>query len=313
MMRIFAATDLTPAGTRVIDLAASLAEASKGELLIAHVADLPPEPGPLGGGEEVGPALEALRARVRQRVQAATTALDDECKRVAARGIQCETRLLEGHPWEVLITEASREGVDLMVVGPHAPIEGHSVREALRGRLLGTTADRVVRHAPCPVLVAPSDDLPRTFQGATWLVGVDFSPASRSAVQLTGQIARATEGRIVLGHVVAAPGVDDGEDETTSWRRVLREESRKQALQQLRDLATEVGVADLLEGERAAHGPAAETLCDTVSEVGADVLVIGTHGRTGVARLLLGSTAEKSLRHAQVPVLVVRAMDTGRA
>jgi universal stress protein E len=312
-MRIFAATDLTAAGARVVDLAASLAATVQGELVLAHVADLPPEPTAADSGGEVGPALEALRERVRVRVQEATAELDAQCRRATDRGIACETRLLEGHPWETLVTEATHQGADLMVVGPHAVREEGSVGDAIRGRLLGTTADRVIRHAPCPVLVAPSEDLPPRFEGARWLVAVDFSPASRSAVQLAGRLARAGKGQLVLGHVIAAPGMDEGEQETTSWRRVLREESRKQALNELRALGADAGVEDVHEGQHVLHGPAAEELCRLSDELDAQVLVVGTHGRTGVARLLLGSTAEKCLRLARVPVLVVRTMDTGRA
>lgn len=313
-MRIFAATDLTPAGARVVDLAASLAATVQGEVLLAHVADIPAEPSPAKPSGEVESALESLRERLRQRVQEATAELDAQCRRATDRGVHCETRLLEGHPWEVLVTEAANLGADLMVVGPHAARpEGSKMGDALRGRLLGTTAERVIRHAPCPVLVAPSEDMPPRFEGARWLVGVDFSPASRSALQLTGKLARAGGGQLVLSHVISAPGVDEGEEETTSWRRVLREESRKQALQELRALAADVGVQDLHEAEHVLHGPAAEELCRLAESTEAQALVLGTHGRTGVARLLLGSTAEKCLRLARVPVLVVRSMDTGRA
>jgi nucleotide-binding universal stress UspA family protein len=311
-MRIFAATDLTPSGARVVDLAATLAAAVGGELLVAHVAALPPTPAPGDVGEEIAPAMDALRARLRERIEHATAALDRECVRASKKGVACESRLVEGHPWEVLVTEAAREGADIMVVGSHSAETGHG-HGGMVGRLIGTTADRIVRHAPCPVLVAPEGPAPESLEGARWLVGVDFSPACRSAVQLTTRLARASSGRLMLAHSVATAPYYEGDDVAGGWQAVLREDSRKRAEQALRAMADEAADGAVYEGNHVTYGSAARELCQAARDTKADVLVVGNHGRGGVARLLLGSTAEKCLRYSPVPVLVVRTMDPGRA
>ena len=59
--------------------------------------------------------------------------------------------------------------------------------------------------------------------------------------------------------------------------------------------------------KRAEIGDAASTICSVAGEIGADVIILGSHGRTGMSRLFLGSTSEHVVRHAPCPVLVVRA------
>lgn len=313
-MRIIAATDLTPSGRRAIDLAAEIASANGGQLELVHVTDLPPERSTLAEGSEIEPALDALRARLRQRVEESAAALEKERARCAARGIECETRLLEGHPWEAIVEEAARWQATLLVVGSHGWRSTKVLRETIRERLLGSTADRAVRFAPCPVLVAIGEGPPEDLRGATWLVGVDFSPASTAAVRLAGRLAAATGGRLALAHAVAPTGIDEEETTEPSWRQVLREESRKEAERRLRKLAEAAGGGTATyEGERISHGPPAQELCTATRETGARILVVGSHGKKGLTRLLLGSTAERCLRLSHVPVLVVRPEDVGAA
>ncbi|MFW6051683.1 MAG: universal stress protein [Myxococcota bacterium] len=313
-MKIIAATDLTDGSRRVVDLALEIAAATGAELDLCHVVDLPPEPSPLETRSEVEPALEALRARVRERVEKASAALEEERRRCAERGVECRTRLVEGHPWEAVIEEATRAQAALLVVGPHGSNAPTVLREAIRERLLGSTADRVVRHAPCPVLVATGDRPIGNMRGSKWLVGVDFSPASRAAVQLARKLAEPAGAQLVLTHTVPPTGLPEDDTREPTWRQLLREESRKQAEAELRSLAAdEGGGADIHQGERASYGPPAEELCRAASETSADLLVLGSHGKKGLTRLLLGSTAERCLRRADIPVLVVKPADTGAA
>jgi nucleotide-binding universal stress UspA family protein len=62
--------------------------------------------------------------------------------------------------------------------------------------------------------------------------------------------------------------------------------------------------------KRVEVGDAATTICAVAEELGVDVIVVGTHGRTGLSRFFLGSTSEHVIRHAPCPVLVVRVEDS---
>ncbi len=145
----------------------------------------------------------------------------------------------------------------------------------------------------------------------TLLVPHDFSTAAERAFAQATDLAALSGGRVVLLHVSPIPhGLraesrilpDDG-DGSTLVR--IDEYMTSAARRKLADLAKERCPSAHLHAI-AADGDAADTILEQADQLAADVIVMGTHGRTGVRRLLLGSVAERVLRRAKVPVLVVR-------
>jgi len=137
----------------------------------------------------------------------------------------------------------------------------------------------------------------------TVLLAVDESDLSARATTAAGDLARLSGGRVHVVHVrehqvVVAKGggtfeiEDAGEAEALAARSVAR--------------LTELGVAADTEVVRAAVGHVAEEVVAAAGRVGADVIVLGSHGRAGVKALVLGSTAYKVIHLADRPVLVVR-------
>lgn len=129
----------------------------------------------------------------------------------------------------------------------------------------------------------------------TILFATDFSPQSDRAYRFARALARDTGARLVAVHVIAPPPF-------VTYREVERATEaadgyRDELEARLRALSAD---CQLREGD-----PAAEILA-AADEVGSDVIVMGTHGRTGMARVLLGSVAEAVLRRAPCPVLTVK-------
>jgi nucleotide-binding universal stress UspA family protein len=133
---------------------------------------------------------------------------------------------------------------------------------------------------------------------------VDFSDASRQALVMADAIARATNARVILIYVaspalmvsdgvMAAPtlGTDAGDPTVIHG--------------QLREFAQQCGVTPA--DYRVEFAVPAEGILAIAADAHADLIVMGTHGRTGLARLLLGSVAEQVLRHSTCPVLLVKA------
>lgn len=190
-----------------------------------------------------------------------------------------------------LLAQAEATGVGLIVMGP------------------GRTADRVVRHATVPTLIARHS--PRGFViGAT-----DFSDPSLPALELAAVEARRRRSQLRLLHVVdvgtfavasAAGAAGAGLPFVHGVPGIsIRAIDDLQAAAQgrLQDALIRFGV----DGEAIAKaGPAAQTIVDVANCVNAELVVVGTHGRTGLARLTLGSTAEAVIRSAPCSVLVVR-------
>lgn len=147
----------------------------------------------------------------------------------------------------------------------------------------------------------------------TILVPMDFSASANAALAVASEIAQAFEARIVLLYVVdfevqwvpAGPAVVP----TPVPAAVVRG-TRERAQDALDALAAKTpGVRRTLV--RAGH--TRDEILTAADQAGADLIVMGTHGRRGVANLFVGSVAEYVVRHAEIPVTTVRASGRGRA
>lgn len=143
----------------------------------------------------------------------------------------------------------------------------------------------------------------------TLLVPHDFSPAAARAFALACELAQLSGGRVLLLHISPIPNglrrdtkivPDDGGPPVRIDEHMTS--AAKKKLEILLAERCQTGSVCAV----ASDGDCADVILDEVKEHGADVIVMGTHGRTGMKRLLLGSVAERVIRRADVPVLVVR-------
>lgn len=130
----------------------------------------------------------------------------------------------------------------------------------------------------------------------TILHPTDFSPNSAYALQLAGALARDYGARLVILNVVIPPTVIYGETAVANTSDAMAEE----ASHQLERLPLPEGIH--VEHRVKEGNPEEEIVC-LAEELGADLIVMGSHGRTGLQRLLMGSVAEQVMRKASCPVL----------
>jgi nucleotide-binding universal stress UspA family protein len=146
----------------------------------------------------------------------------------------------------------------------------------------------------------------------TLLVPHDYSPCADRALELACQLATLHGAKLVLLHVThLPPGVTADAlltDPATGTMQRVDDHTRAQALRELDERAAAPRGLGLAVELRAAVGDIPTEVLRAAREVGADLLVMGTHGRTGLAHLLVGSITEKVLRESPVPVLTVRAV-----
>ena len=133
------------------------------------------------------------------------------------------------------------------------------------------------------------------------LVPVDFSECSRKALHYAIALAKQSQAEILLLHVLEMPAVPVQAFET-AFMEGTPEES---AANELSEWQAHSGTTVPVKTE-VCSGSASREIVRTANENNMDLIVIGSHGRTGLARLILGSTAERVVRHAPCPVLVVR-------
>jgi nucleotide-binding universal stress UspA family protein len=199
------------------------------------------------------------------------------------------------HPAFAVCERAEASRVDLIVAGRHGE---HTLAE----KLIGSTTERIARHAPCSVLIAhPTQRAPMVLAKHI-LIGTDFSNESTPAMAAGGELARHFGSGVTLMHVYDIfPPVEllQGEGSEDGRFRDLLEEK----LDELRNehLDGLPGETKLLRDKSVVTA-----MVDWADDEKVDLLVVGTHGFTGVKRLLLGSIAERLVRHAPCSVLVVR-------
>ncbi len=132
----------------------------------------------------------------------------------------------------------------------------------------------------------------------TILFATDFSPTSNAAFGVAAALARDYKARIIALHVVEPVRV--GFSEFGGY--VGPDEDKDVAMEMLRSIQAPMVTVE----HRLRDGEPAGVIVETAAETGADVIVMGTMGRTGLTRLVMGSVAEETLRHAPCPVLTVR-------
>lgn len=194
-----------------------------------------------------------------------------------------------------ILADARAHDVDLIVMGTHGRLGfGHF--------LLGSVTERVVRLADRPVLTVPCDAVP---EGAPVLAPVDFSDGSRDALRHAHALAADQGVALHVLHVL-------------DWPSSPSPYLAAFGLPSLPDLITDaqagldafvtdtVGNGAVTVVRARAGGLAAYTVAEYAREVAAGLVVISTHGRTGLRRLVMGSVAEHVVRLAPCPVLVVR-------
>lgn len=293
MQRILCATDLSEAADVAIREADAWARAEGGELVALHViAD------PLAGH----PLLPLLRPQPYADLPAlARIAAETVTRRVAEVSGRptAEFRVIveSGAPQARVPEVAEAEGADLIVVGHHGST-------GLKRLLLGRVAETIVRHAHCPVLVARPGPA-----GGRVLAATDFSDPALPALAAAARAA-ARGGTLTLLHSLDLPpaiptleGTGLGVPVVVPLSQDDKQRLRAATDEKLRTALDKLGA----RGDTwVSEGPADAAILDAADELQASLIVVGTVGRAGVRRMLLGSVAESVVRHAGCPVLVVR-------
>jgi len=293
MSLAFAATDLSPASACAVTQARAWARARDARLTVLLVVpDLLVNRGinPQRYGQTYArtPAADAGAAR----------ALEEFLRpMIGSPGSKITLAVEHGVPHAEIVRTAESAGAGLIAVGAHGQSGGKRV-------MLGSVADRVVRHAHTAVLVAR--DTPGT---GHVVVGTDFSPAADAAVAAAADEARQRRARLTVVHNVEWPPPEIWAAPQTYIPPpgMLSPEERK-----ARHADAEAHVRDLLSTARitgdvhVTEGDSAGSLVRTAEELPAGLLVVAGVGRTGLARVFLGSVAETVARTAPCSVLVFR-------
>jgi nucleotide-binding universal stress UspA family protein len=216
-----------------------------------------------------------------------------------------------GRPYEEICRLARKLNMDLIVLASRG-------NTGLKRVVLGSTAERVVRFSPCPVLIVRRRKRKSLRGGATSsrkspirkiLAPVDFSECSMAGTVYAAFLAKTLDAKLCLFHAVQPmppPAFVDRVSIPLSQRELTNANARleMEALSKLDFLS------NLKCAVEVRTGSPVDQICGEASQPDVDLVVISTHGRTGFNRMLLGSVAEQVVRYADSPVLVVPSRDS---
>lgn len=278
--KFLVASDLSPRADLAVDRATQLAGATGARLCVLHVInDLPAD------------LVDGFRERVRHVLSSQIGAAKSQ-----VGSLEAEVEIAVGGGDDRILATADRDLVDLVICGDHRLF-------ASGDRWLGSTMDRVLRHGRHAVLIVKQ---PARAPYARPLVAVDLSETSARALAYAMRLlpgatlcvlhayqipyAGIPKPRMVAGAIAAGMRTEEGQ-RLAEW------------LKQFEPLAAETGCH---LDPRLERGDAEAIVVKQAGEVGADLVVLGTHGRTGVRQALLGSVAAGLIGHLRTDVLAVR-------
>lgn len=296
-------TDFSESAGQALHHALFLARQHEATLHVLHVVETPP----MILYADIDALVETARERVRKHLETGDTA-----------GIRIETKVAYAEKVRATILEqAQRVEADLLVLGTHG-------REGLAHLLIGSTAERVVREAECPVLVVRGQEEPSPPGHVDHiLVPIDFSAHSRRAAAHAEALAAGYGSRLTFLHAVEAlvplpaypgAGSQPAPSELSGLSHEIAEQAQheeqkrvKEELERLVRQAQEKGLDARYDLSIGSPPHPAGYILDAVEEQGADLVVLASHGRTGLQRFFMGSVAEKVVQRAPCPILVVKS------
>jgi nucleotide-binding universal stress UspA family protein len=312
LKRVLVPTDFSRASRTALRYGVALARPFKAQLHLLHVPELP-------GTDGVHPfgLFETMRRATHERLRAQLTERE-------RRELKPERAVRLGAPADEIVDYASERDIDLIVMGTHG-------RQGVARMLVGSVAEKVVRRAPCSVLsvrhpehefltpgeAGADDRAAQDSAGATAevamitlkniLVATDFSEPSEAAVTYGRELATRFGAALHVLHaaenILGRFGAETYSATAPELQGRLEADARRRLNELLID--SDNSGPSTIPVLLTASSPAL-AIVDYAKEKNIDLIVVGTHGRSGLAHLVVGSVAERVVRLAPCPVLTVR-------
>jgi nucleotide-binding universal stress UspA family protein len=281
MKKILVATDFSTRSDRAVRRAILLAKKFEAAISLIHVVD----------DDRPKRIVDAER-------ESASMLLGEQARSLRELdGVDCSGSVTLGSVSEEIIKAAEASMADVLVIGPHR-------HQAVQDVFVGTTAERTIRTRRHPVLVA--NGIPASFYRHI-LVAVDLSDCSKNALRVVSGLGLDNHAAVSAVHVFDAPVRGYMALGSASNHQIedylAREKAR--AAGELAVFMRGLEFAPARHVLKSNESSTAYVICATARELSADLIVVGTRGRTGITKFLLGSVAEEVLHISDRDVLAV--------
>ncbi|MCC7254248.1 universal stress protein [Hyphomicrobium sp.] len=281
MKGVLAATDFSTRSQRAVRRAGLIARQAGAALTLLHIVD-----------EDRPERLVELEQAEARKI------LDEQVASIPElRGVECRTIVATGAAHDAILRAAGAISADLIVMGTHR-------KQLLRDIFVGTTIERVIRCGTWPVLMVNTQAL-RPY--ANVLVAADLSDASAAALRAAHALGFLAASRVTIMHAYEAMAkpkmllADVPKDKIDAYV----EEERQRSLAELDAFIASLPFDPGPWTPHVVEGEAPSAISEAVQALSPELLVVGTHGRSGAAKILLGSVAEQVLRALEIDILAV--------
>ena len=287
LKRIIVGHDLRAGGEVAVQSAAALAKRCGAALRLVHVVE------PLDSYQRISHPLtspypvEEIAQKIGARLKALVAGTE-------LAGLEAEYEVRMGSPFLELILAQRAWFADMIVVGGASqPEEPFSA----------STSGRLMRKAEVPIMVAKSRLTP---EAKTFLVATDFSTGAKQAAEQAIMLAENFRGRVVFLHVFNQPSYRVSYVHELGVSLPIPPPTPEQMEPEWEDFLSGLHLEKVDWEKSSIEGQAATAIIHQAEQIKADVIVMGTHGRSGLPYILLGSVAEKVARAASCAVLTIR-------
>ena len=248
---------------------------------------------------DTNPEFDALAPQIMEKkAKEARQNLEAVQARAKKEGVQCDTVVREGEDsYRYIVDEAVKTKNTMIVMGRRG-------RTGLKRLMMGSVTARVIGHAPCNVLVVPKA---AQLEFSNIVVATDGSKYSLAAASEAIGLAKRNSSALTIISVVPSELMTPVDiDFTVNQRELIAEKEMLEAEKNARAVKEAAQKEGVAVKAFVMSGKPADAVIETAREKRADLIVLGSHGRTGIERLLMGSVAERVIVLASCPVLVVK-------
>jgi nucleotide-binding universal stress UspA family protein len=281
MKTILVASDLSARSDRALARAAMLAGQHNARLIILHVVD-----------EELPAAMADNQIEDATRMLGSAVAGLPELSAISSK-----VQVVVGEHYRTILAEAEASNADLLVVGQHR-------KDILLDLFRGSTGERILRFGTRPVLIVKSA---ATHRYVSVLAAIDFSATSRRAIETAVMIAPEADVKLVHAFDIPFRGLVFGGTSMEQLAKKHQRQFQETIEAQTKTFLDSLPVPSAMRQVIAREGMPEEVVLEAVRETRCDLLALGTHGRSGLGRALLGSVAESMIARAPCDVLAVRS------
>ncbi len=248
---------------------------------------------------ETNPELETIAPQVSEKAgKKARAHLDAVQARAKKDGVDCECLIREGEDsYRYIVEEAAKNKSTMIVMGRRG-------RTGMKRLVMGSVTARVIGHAPCTVLVVPKS---AEFQCKHILVATDGSKYGAAAAAEAIGMAKQLGSRLTALAVVHSESMSPMDIVSSQMQRdLIAEKEMKEADKNVKNVKDAADAAGIRAESLILGGKPSEAIIQTAKDKQADLIVLGSHGKTGVEKLLMGSVAERVIVLSSCPVMVVK-------